>query len=456
MARGHAQRRSATVSAATPRASIPTASALDTVAITSEMILPTLAKGPIIRRPRVVGLAERHDLVGRAVRRLQRLHETYGDGPLMMRLPVVHKAIVLAPDHVHRVLAESPEPFSADSSEKHASLTHFQPKAVLISSGAERTDRRRFNEAVLDMPRPMHRLAERFRTVIEEEADVMLAQASRQGMLDWPVFSDAWFRVVRRVVLGDAARDDLEFTRMHERLRAYANLAFLQPQRRALRARFFARLRSYMERAQEGSLAAVMAGTHATETTAADHQPPHWLFAADPAGMATFRTLALLAAHPEHHLGARDEVARQDEAPTLPFLRQCVLDTLRLWPTTPLILRQTSVATTWATGVMPANTGVIVFAPYFHRDDRHLAQAHRFAPELWARPRTSADWPLVPFSEGPVVCPGRNLVLMLTSTMLAEMLRHGWYRERSPAKLHATQPMPSTLDPYTLVFELAD
>jgi cytochrome P450 len=444
------------VSAAAVHARIPTASAVDTMAITSDMILPTLAKGPIIRRPRVVGVAERFDLVGRAVRRMQQLHEAYGDGPLLLRLPVFHQAVVLAPQHVHRVLAESPEPFSADSDLKHASLSHFQPQAVLISKGAARADRRRFNEAVLDMPRPMHRLAERFRTVIEEEADVMLAQASRQGSLDWAVFSGAWFRVVRRVVLGDAARDDVEFTRLHERLRAHANLAFLQPKRRALRARFFARLRSYLERAEEGSLAAVMAGTHATDTTAVDHQPPHWLFAADPAGMATFRSLALLAAHPEHHLHARDEVGRQDEAPTLPFLRQCVLESLRLWPTTPLILRQTSVETRWETGVMPAGTSVIVFAPYFHRDDRHLAEAHRFAPQLWSRPRTSADWPLVPFSDGPVVCPGKNLVLLLTSTMLAELLRHGWYRERPPAKLHATRPMPSTLDNYTLVFELAD
>jgi hypothetical protein len=435
---------------------VPMASAVDTMAIASELILPTLAKGPIIRRPRVVGLAERLDLVGRAVRRMQRLNETYGDGPLMMRIPVRKQAVLLAPHHVHRVLAESPDPFSADSSEKHSSLTHFQPKAVLISRGAERSDRRRFNEAVLDTPDPMHRLADRFRTVIEEEADVMLAQASRQGLLDWPVFSDAWFRVVRRVILGDAARDDLEFTRMHERLRAYANLGFLQPTRRGLRERFFTRLRSYLERAEADSLAGIMAATHATEMTAADHQPPHWLFAADPAGMTTFRTLALLAAHPEHHVRARDEVARQDEAPTLPFLRQCVLESLRLWPTTPLILRETSVETTWDTGVMPANTGIIVFAPYFHRDGRHLPEADRFAPELWSRPRTSADWPLVPFSEGPVVCPARNLVLMLTSTMLAELLRHGWYSERSPAKLHATQPLPSTLDPYTLEFELAD
>ncbi len=436
------------------RRSIPTASLGDTVAITKEVLLPTLAKGPIIRRPRVVGLAERHDLVGTAVRRMQRLHDRYGDGPLLMRLPLLKQALVLAPHHVHRILDASPDPFAADSSEKRASLAHFQPKAVLISSGAERVDRRRFNEAVLDTPRPMHRLAERFRAVIEEETHTLLADARGRGMLDWRVFADGWFRVARRVMLGDAARFDRAFTRMHEQLRAYANLAFLQPQRRALKERFFERLNAYLDAADPESLAGVMAQTPVTAMTAPDHQIPHWLFAIDPAGMTTFRTLALLAAHPEHEVRVRDDVAEQDRRPELPFLRQCVLESLRLWPTTPAILRQTREETEWEDGIMPAGTGLLIYAPYFHRDDRHLAYAHRFTPEVWSGDRTSADWPLVPFSQGPVGCPGEHLVLMLTSTMLAELLRGAHYRQAAPAKLYATHPMPSTLDNYTLRFEI--
>lgn len=442
-------------SAGTPRAPVPTASAADTMALVTDVIAPTLAMGPIIRRPRVTALVERRDLLRRAIRRMQRLHEKYGDGPLMMRIPIRNQAVVLAPQHVHRVLEETPDPFAADSSEKRASLSHFQPQAVLISSGQEREDRRRFNEEVLETPNPMHRLSERFRTVIEEETAVMLAEARRRGVLDWNVFGDAWFRVVRRVTLGDAARDDRAFTRMHERLRAYANLAFLQPKRRGLRDRFLARLNAYLDEAEPGSLAGVMAATHTTEVTAPTHQPPHWLFAFDPAGMTVFRTLAMLTAHVEHEQRAREDVARRNEDPALPFLRMCVLETLRLWPTTPVILRQTSEETAWEAGAMPANTGILIYPPYFHRDDRHLDFADRYVPEVWAEERTSADWPLIPFSEGPAECPGQRLVLMLTSTMLAEMLRSSQYRESS-GKVFAALPMPSLLDHFTLEFELED
>jgi hypothetical protein len=433
-------------------ASVSVASAADTLALTRDVILPTLAKGPIIRRRWAVGVAERHDLVGRAVRRMQRLHERYGDGPLLMRVPVRKQAVLLAPDDVRRVLDGSPEPFAADSSEKRASLSHFNPKTVLISRGEDRADRRRFNEAVLDTGCPMHRLAERFHTVVEEESGALLARARRADALDWEVFGDAWFCVVRRVVLGDAARDDRAFTRLHERLRAYANLAFVQPIRHELRERFLTRLNQYLDDPEPGSLAAIMGGTPTTPRTAPDHQPPHWMFAADPAGMTVFRTLALLAVHPEHEERARAEAAGGD--PSLPFLRRCVLETLRLWPTTPMILRESRSDTRWDSTVLPAGTGILIYAPFFHRDDRHLPFAHRFAPEVWEPGGAAAQWSFVPFSAGPVRCPAEQLVLMLTSSMLAALLRGARYRERHPAKLAASTAMPSTLDNYTLRFGL--
>jgi cytochrome P450 len=176
------------------------------------------------------------------------------------------------------------------------------------------------------------------------------------------------------------------------------------------------------------------------------------MFAADPAGTTTFRTRALLAAHPEHEARARAEAGAGE--PTLPFLRRCVLESLRLWPTTPMILRESRAATAWPSGLMPEDTGILIYAPYFHRDDRHLPFAHRFAPEIWEPGGAAADWPFVPFSLGPVHCPGEDLVLMLTSTMLAALLRGGHYCEPAPAKLDGRRPMPSTLDNYTLRFTI--
>ncbi len=202
---------------------VPATSTLYSLRTLAHVVLPVVARGAIVRRPLVVALAERTGADTRAVAQMQRLRDRYGPGPLLLPNPVRPQAVILAPEHVHRVLDGSPEPFATASSEKRAALAHFQPKGSLISHGPERTVRRRFNEAVLDTPRPVHRLAERFVPIVGEEAERLLAQARHRWELTWDEFSVAWFRVVRRVVLGDAARDDHELSDLIVRLRSDAN-----------------------------------------------------------------------------------------------------------------------------------------------------------------------------------------------------------------------------------------
>ena len=437
-------------------AALPTASVLDTLALAVDVLAPTIAKGVIIRRPRVVALAEQLDLDRRAVQRMQKLRNKYGQGPLMLPLPVRKQAVMLAPQHVHRVLDESPDPFAPDSSEKRAALSHFEPQGVLISHGRERAERRRFNEEVLDTRHAVHHMAARFLPVVDEEAARILAGARQRGELDWATFSEGWYRLVRRVVFGDAASDDHELNDLTVELRKAANWAFLHPKKRALQARFFARIKTYLARAEAGSLAAVIARTPATADTLPHQQVPQWLFAFDAAGMATFRALALLASHPAQAAQAQQEIRANPgmQRQFLPFLRATVLEALRLWPTTPAILRQTTRTTQWEHGSMPARTGILVFAPFFHRDDQRLAYANRYTPDLWLREGGADDWPLVPFSSGPAMCPARHLVQMLTSAMLAALVDG-----RSP-RLVSGNPMdparlPGTLDNYRLRFKLA-
>lgn len=156
-----------------------------------------------------------------------------------------------------------------------------------------------------------------------------------------------------------------------------------------------------------------------------EQQVPQWLFAFDAATWAGFRALGLLAAQPGAVDRARDELRG---LPDLPFLRATVLESVRLWPTTPAILRDTTQDTEWEGGTLPAGASVLIFASYFHRDETRLPEAHRFAPELWLRERTDQDWPLVPFSGGPGICPGRNLVLLTTSLLLAGLVGRTRYQ----------------------------
>lgn len=434
---------------------LPKATLMETAQVLRDVQIPMIAKGPIIRRPKVVAASERLDLDGRAVRRTQTLANKYGRGPLMLNIPGRDMALILDPDDVHRVLEDSPEPFATAETLETSALKHFEPKVALISHGAERAQRRRLNEEALDHGHPIHHMAATFMPVVKEEAKALVDRVRGSGgTLDYQTFIDAWFRVVRRVVLGDSAREDTELTELTEKLRADGNWGFFKPVDKSGRAELLDRIQAALDRAEPGSVAAFMAQLPKDSDAEPAQQIPQWLFAFDPAGMATFRGLALLAADPKTLDAARRQIREEQEeaAPMLPLLRSTVLESLRLWPTTPMILRETTTEVEFDHGVMPAGTSVLVFAPFFHRDDRNLDFAHRFAPELWGRPRTRKDWPLVPFSAGLGICPGRHLVLLLTSNFMAEILGHSELELQS----HTLDPesLPSLLNNYGLRFRL--
>ena len=128
-----------------------------------------------------------------------------------------------------------------------------------------------------------------------------------------------------------------------------------------------------------------------------------------------------------------------------------MLESLRLWPTTPAILRDSTEDTEWDGRVLPAGASIMIFAPFFHRDETRLPEAHRFAPELWLRARSADDWPLVPFSGGTAMCPGRDVTLMVASQVLARLVEQ---QDRSllSGGLVTDTPVPGTLDPFSLRF----
>jgi cytochrome P450 len=430
-----------------PSASLPTATAAETLGVLADVVAPPVAKGPILRRRLAMRLFSRLDLDGRAIRRLQRLRRSYPSGPLMLTMPGRPRALVLQPEDVRRILDGAPDPFAPDTREKRAALAHFEPQGVLVSRGADRAERRRYNEAVLEPDRPVHALGEVFLRVADEEAAGLLESAP--DGFGWPAFTRTWHRMARRWVLGDGARDDERITDELRRLRAAANWV-LPPIRRRLLRRFYRRLEAHLGRAESGSLAGIMAATPAGPRAAPAGQVPQWLFAFDSAGIATARALALLTTHPDELGRARTELS-PTARPPLPRLRAALLESLRLWPTTPLVLRQTTRPTEWTMGSMPAGTGVVIYAPFFHRDGERQPFADRFTPELWLRDDAESHWPLIPFSRGPAGCPGRQLALLAGSAMLAALLRRSDLRLQRPP-LAPDRPLPGTLDHFGLRF----
>ncbi|WP_232306515.1 cytochrome P450 [Thermobifida cellulosilytica] len=439
-------------SAAAPP-SLPRLSPAERARVAAALLAPLVARGAVVRRRGGVAAVGALDADRRAVETLRLLRAGYGSGPVRADLFGRRTVLLLTPGQVRRVLDGSPEPFTPANREKRGALAHFQPHGVLVSRGPERERRREFTEAALDSRHRVHALADSFLAVVRDEVEILDRALGGVGELTWPRWAPSVWNAVRAVVLGRAARDDRRLTDLLARLRSDANWSFLRPRRARLRARFEERLRGHLDRPDPHCLAGAATGEAPGSAEAAE-QVPHWLFAFDAAVTSAFRALALLAAHPWQAEAVRAELDAHNPASVqgvtrLERLRATVLEAVRLWPTTPVVLRDSTAATEWDGAVVPAGTAFVVVSAFFHRDPERLPYADRFAPEIWLDGTAEEDG-LVPFSGGPAGCPGRNLVLFTVTALLAALLERREVLLAGPAELHPGRPLPHSLDHFAL------
>ncbi|UMB68940.1 cytochrome P450 [Mycobacterium paraterrae] len=434
----------------------PHLTGLRALAALADLGFASIAAGVLARRRNVVRALERIQADKRAVTRMHKLRAEFDGGPVELRLPGRRYVVITDPEEVGQVLEDSPNPFHPANIEKRKALQWFQPHGVLISRGPIREQRRALNEAALETASEIHSLAGDFVTVIREEADRLSFVAVRLGHLDSTHFMAAWWRIVRRVTLGDSAADDEAITDQLMRLRKAGNWSFLAIPRRGLRERFTEHLYRYAETPQPGTLLHALAQIPAGGALDPVGQVPHWLFAFDAVGMASIRALALLSTHPEQLDRALKDAADPDEVLPRTFLHACMLESVRLWPTTPTILRDTIEDTEWRSKAgqftISAGAAVMVAVPAFHRDEQLLPFAHQFTPDIWLDGRAQQHPALVPFSAGPAECPGRNLVLFLAATTMAHLLSSLRLGMRSRPTLSPSEPLPMTLNQLTIDF----
>ncbi|WP_281292250.1 cytochrome P450 [Actinomadura decatromicini] len=129
------------------------------------------------------------------------------------------------------------------------------------------------------------------------------------------------------------------------------------------------------------------------------------------------------------------------------------MESVRLWPTTMTILRDSTLPTEWAGRTLPAGTGFLIHTPFLQWDDETLPYADSFEPEVWLDGTAEREWAVVPFSEGPGKCPGRHLSLLAASLFLGLALRDFDLRQDAGLRLSRERPLPRTLSPFRLGFD---
>jgi cytochrome P450 len=339
-------------------------------------------------------------------------------------------------------------------------MGHFQPDALTLSRGEEWADRRRFTEDVLDTPDPIHRNAGNFMKVVSEEISALIDEVDAEagGTLDYEAFHHAFRRIVRRVILGDAARDDEELSELLADMMSSANGMPGKPSEQL--PDFEARIHSYIEAAEPGSLVSLVADAPVTPKTHPDGQVTHWLFALqDTLAANALRALALIASHThqrsevELELEALGGALDATDAAGLSYTRACLNEAMRLWPTTPMLSRELLSDVEWDGVTVEAGTQVLIVNTFMHRDPDRLEYADRFAPEAWTDGDAGADWGFNHFSHGPQGCPGYNLAMLIGTAAIVDILRVRRLTLRGPS-LNPGRPLPHTYDYFQIKLDL--
>jgi cytochrome P450 len=432
------------------------ASLLENARFNSTVIVPNALQGLFRRRRAAVRAATAADVDGWAVGLLSGMRDKHSGGPVWVRVMTDRALLLLTPADAHRALEGSPDPFAPDPDGKRKGMVAFQPDALTISRGEEWRNRRAFTEAVLETGAPPHHLADRFASVAREEGGALAGATA--GELTWDEWQRAFRRLARRVILGDAAREDDELT---DELAAMMDEANGMPGKTSERYPGFAeRLREYVDAADERALVGLFAGAPSDERTRREGQIPHWLFAThDTLAINSFRALAAILSHPRQRRKVLAEVGDLDDEPDgsriegLTYLGACLQEAMRLWPTAPMLSRVTLSDTDWQGETVPAGTQLIIVNTFLHRDRERLDYADRFVPEAWIDGDAAERWEFNHFSRGPQGCPGAWLAVLLGKAMLASLLGSRAVEVASP--LDPDRPMPYMLDFYSLRFRVA-
>jgi cytochrome P450 len=396
-------------------------------------VVPLALQGTFTRRRRWVSFFARFQRDPGAVRFYQRLRKRHAADCIYVRLATTKTLVLLDQASVERVLASSPNIY-ADPKNKRQGMSHFQPGAVTISRGHQWRERRKFNDAVLDYGRGTHRLAGVFLGIIRSEIES--GRIPRAALSKWKHFDSLFGRIARQVIFGARARDDEQLTRLLRRSMRQANWPWRFRTRHV--NRFYRKVRLYLGSTSHAqpSLVGLCVRTPHTDLTRVENQIPHWMFAIwETLATNTVRALALIVSHPAQYQRVREELETANlSSPhgiqSLLYLEGCIQEAMRLWPTTPMIVREVIDDDLLCGESLPYGTQVMVPNTFHHRDTERYPSADRFSPESWRNGRPSSLFNHL--SSGAQQCAGQDLALFLAKAVLASLLSNYQFRLDRP------------------------
>lgn len=422
---------------------IPSASFLDSLRYNLAQTFPVYLQGLFTRSKFWVAFWTRLGSDRRVVKHLTRMRSKYGP-QVYVNIGGNRTLLLLDPLGAGHVLKNSPEIYASDPDAKRRGMSHFQPGALTISAGEKWRDRRRFNEAVLHgaLDDGGGHSAKVLEVVRREAASLAEKQG---GALAWQDFADAFDRITLQVIFGDrAVSDETLLPHLRKMMREANRVAGLRKSRHF--DDYYAAVGGYLKNPRPHSLASLCTATPSTQDTSVHTQMTHWTFAmSETLAANTARALALILAHPKAEQRVREELAHADiDTPEgvggLKYLGACVQEAMRLWPTTPLLIRR-ALEEDYIDGArVERGTQVLISNTFNHRDAETHPFADKLAPEIWLE-GVEHDYAFNHLSNGPQECAGRDLALFIAKAFVASLFASGRYTLGGP-KLDSRRPLP--------------
>lgn len=432
---------------------IPTVSAADSVSFNLCHIVPYYLRGIFTKNKFWTSFWNKIHRDPLAVNFIRRLRQKYRSDYFYIYLLRNKSLVVLDLEGIRRVLDHSPILYAADPDLKRRGMSHFQPNALTISRGAEWEERRQFNEAVLATSQRVHPQADQILKAIDQATGLLTANADRY--LGWDQFDHLFKRITMEIIFGHGARGDTALTDRLTAMMRESNRVFLLGKARKFDV-FYERIRHYLEAAENGSLTAMCKHVPSTAETKVENQVPHWMFAMmETLATNTTRTLALIVSHPNVEERVRQEIQKNGtQTPkgidALSYLEGCIQEVMRLWPTTPMLTRQTVQESVFGGNTISSGTQIVILNGFNHRDWETDPDIGNFRPEFWLD--KPVDYRFNHLSNGTQVCAGKNLALFIAKAVIASLLVRGRYRLHKP-KLNSGKPLPFQYDDFATRFE---
>ncbi|TRY61081.1 hypothetical protein TCAL_10154 [Tigriopus californicus] len=147
-------------------------------------------------------------------------------------------------------------------------------------------------------------------------------------------------------------------------------------------------------------------------------------------------TLYALASHPEYQAKVQTELdsifgddpdrpASMDDLAKMKYLEACIKESLRLYPSVPLMSRTIHEDTVIEGQLVPAKTNVILFNYLLHRDPEQFPKPEVYNPDRFLNEniRQRHAYSYVPFSAGPRNCIGQKFAMMEEKVVISSILR---------------------------------